>query len=282
MATFHPFPRLPAELRLAIWEFTVEPRRLDLAFATPEKDNLFSSNPTDAIRPPAAAHACHEAREHLAKIYSKVSFSNSSAVSQPRFWFNASIDAIIIDQCDFNDIVDTPDVHLIQELSVAIWDTRKFILESLDCLRRLDKTLRTVTLVYLEHRGRGKKPDVNFQDDLRQVLAGLYWRCNPAPFSTTCYNPDLETEYTLHNLNYVHHRREERIKQIRNDGNYFGDIEDCEEYLNCADWFWFHSGWVHDGCNCEDGTLHQAQLLIDAEVEENPVDVPSFAVDWRH
>jgi hypothetical protein len=30
MATFHPFPRLPAELRIQIWEMTVEPRVVDV------------------------------------------------------------------------------------------------------------------------------------------------------------------------------------------------------------------------------------------------------------
>src|SRR5690242_8350992 len=36
MSTFHPFPRLPVELRLAIWEMTVEPREVEVRIVKPK------------------------------------------------------------------------------------------------------------------------------------------------------------------------------------------------------------------------------------------------------
>ncbi|KAF1923282.1 uncharacterized protein M421DRAFT_425941 [Didymella exigua CBS 183.55] len=36
MSTFHPFPRLPLELRLAIWEMTVEPREVEVRIVKPK------------------------------------------------------------------------------------------------------------------------------------------------------------------------------------------------------------------------------------------------------
>jgi hypothetical protein len=36
MSTFHPFPKLPTELRLLIWEMTVEPREVEVRLTTPE------------------------------------------------------------------------------------------------------------------------------------------------------------------------------------------------------------------------------------------------------
>jgi hypothetical protein len=35
MSTFHPFPKLPLELRLAIWEMTVEPREVEVRIVQP-------------------------------------------------------------------------------------------------------------------------------------------------------------------------------------------------------------------------------------------------------
>lgn len=52
MSTFHPFPQLPLELRLAIWEMTVEPREVEVRIVkpkpTPEGPPVpLWSNPTD-------------------------------------------------------------------------------------------------------------------------------------------------------------------------------------------------------------------------------------------
>lgn len=83
--TFHPFPRLPFELRARIWELTVEPRIVDVRvvyhdpspvkvtdpFAwsdermkkrLPPRRHLRSSTPV-----PAQLQTCQEAREHLSK-----------------------------------------------------------------------------------------------------------------------------------------------------------------------------------------------------------------------
>jgi hypothetical protein len=39
MSTFHPFPRLPLELRLAIWEMTVEPREVEVGIFQPTPED---------------------------------------------------------------------------------------------------------------------------------------------------------------------------------------------------------------------------------------------------
>lgn len=80
-ATFHPFPRLPAELRSRIWELTVEPRTVDLCvhFYVPPKEpgvkwaDMTTSQVvrgvTNKLRSPTAVPAqlqtCREAREYL-------------------------------------------------------------------------------------------------------------------------------------------------------------------------------------------------------------------------
>ncbi|KAF1937319.1 hypothetical protein EJ02DRAFT_515300 [Clathrospora elynae] len=46
MSTFHPFPRLPLELRLAIWEMTVEPREVEVRIVRPTPED-----PREAMNP---------------------------------------------------------------------------------------------------------------------------------------------------------------------------------------------------------------------------------------
>lgn len=50
MSTFHPFPRLPLELRLAIWEMTVEPREVEVRIVKPTPEDpleAFHSHPSE-------------------------------------------------------------------------------------------------------------------------------------------------------------------------------------------------------------------------------------------
>lgn len=62
MATFHPFPNLPVEIRAAIWSMTVRKRTLDVHSKQKHGDwggcrYAISSTPL-----PAILHACHESR----------------------------------------------------------------------------------------------------------------------------------------------------------------------------------------------------------------------------
>jgi hypothetical protein len=69
-ATFHPFPRLPFELRAYIWELTVEPRIVEVRVIVvvkktegrPRVRHLRSPTPA-----PAQVQTCREAREHLSR-----------------------------------------------------------------------------------------------------------------------------------------------------------------------------------------------------------------------
>lgn len=76
--TFHPFPRLPTELRLQIWEWTVEPRTVELhcnhSTPSPDRDGrkVYSSTPA-----PATLHACLESRKHLWTMYPQVPIKNA-------------------------------------------------------------------------------------------------------------------------------------------------------------------------------------------------------------
>lgn len=101
MSTFHPFLRLPFELRAQIWEMTVEPRTVTV-YVKPFTGlrsgprRLFSRTPV-----PATLHSCQEARKH--NLYEK-KFSDlgDRKENERRYvWMNLDIDMIDINGCDF-------------------------------------------------------------------------------------------------------------------------------------------------------------------------------------
>lgn len=100
MATFHPFPRLPTELRLQIWEMTVEPRIVDVRvdheaypYAVPSAPKRWLASTTPV---PAVLHTCSEARNH--GLYKRVfSELNANCDEESRYvWANLDFDMIDI------------------------------------------------------------------------------------------------------------------------------------------------------------------------------------------
>ncbi|GAB1317043.1 2EXR domain-containing protein [Madurella fahalii] len=124
MATFHPFPRLPFEIRARIWESTVEPRTVQLRIVytkTLVRDSagsgdgprevcvqhLLSSTPV-----PAALHTCRETRN--LGLYQQA-FSELSPSETRYVWLNLEIDMISIGTSPFEAF--KPVAHLIRRLS---------------------------------------------------------------------------------------------------------------------------------------------------------------------
>ncbi|KAK4643737.1 hypothetical protein QC761_405540 [Podospora bellae-mahoneyi] len=139
-ATFHPFPRLPSELRARIWELSVEPRIVEVRVVHHDPSPVKVTDPdswTDAwmkkrLPPvrhlrshtpaPAQLHACSEAREHLSKYpnggYQKA-FSEIMTTATDGFdpvpeddpqgernryvWFNFGIDVMSVGATDLHD-----------------------------------------------------------------------------------------------------------------------------------------------------------------------------------
>ncbi|KAH6638499.1 hypothetical protein C7974DRAFT_308500 [Boeremia exigua] len=99
--TFRPFPRLPTEIRLRIWEMTVEPRTVELYC------NHMSVYPQvfEKISPssaPAPLHACRESRGHLSGSYQQIFLEDAvhrgvlNTDAQQYLWLNWDVDMISI------------------------------------------------------------------------------------------------------------------------------------------------------------------------------------------
>ncbi|RSL72596.1 hypothetical protein CEP53_000992 [Fusarium sp. AF-6] len=96
MATFHPFPRLPFELRARIWEMTVEPRQVEFRIKTPiwTFRTLYATSTTPI---PAVMQACHESRN--LGLYQR----GLEVGDEPRYiWVNFDIDLISIGKTGFH------------------------------------------------------------------------------------------------------------------------------------------------------------------------------------
>ncbi|KAH7397468.1 hypothetical protein BKA66DRAFT_408755 [Pyrenochaeta sp. MPI-SDFR-AT-0127] len=96
MSTFHPFPKLPLELRLAIWEMTVEPREVEVRIKAQQEWKPYRPyvHMVSSIVPPAL-HTCREARNH--GLYQPISLHADAQHADHRYvWLNLDIDVINI------------------------------------------------------------------------------------------------------------------------------------------------------------------------------------------
>ncbi|EEU34968.1 uncharacterized protein NECHADRAFT_37386 [Fusarium vanettenii 77-13-4] len=100
MATFHPFSRLPFEIRTIIWQMTVEPRQVELRINRPP--GIFRTLSAMSTTPvPAVMQVCHEAR-NLGLYQREFTFGD-----EPRYlWVNLEIDLISIGKTSFRQLGD--------------------------------------------------------------------------------------------------------------------------------------------------------------------------------
>ncbi|KAI0596469.1 hypothetical protein F4775DRAFT_564738 [Biscogniauxia sp. FL1348] len=104
MSTFHPFPRLPAELRARIWALAVEPRVVEVRVVPDnplEVQRLVSPTPV-----PAILQTCQEARDSglYKQAFSEVTATgvNAAAGAEPRYvWLSLDIDMVSIGKTSF-------------------------------------------------------------------------------------------------------------------------------------------------------------------------------------
>src|SRR6187402_1867975 len=123
--TFHPFPRLPKEIRIEIWKLhlvTMPPRTLTVLSYPParwthELQHFFSPDPV-----PPLLHVSQEARMEALPFYTKA-FSNGLS---PRYiWTNFFLDTIRMDSYNLTR-VDFVDKAHIQQLIVEASDSEWF------------------------------------------------------------------------------------------------------------------------------------------------------------
>ncbi|KAF2730199.1 hypothetical protein EJ04DRAFT_586655 [Polyplosphaeria fusca] len=103
MATFHPFRRLATELRIQIWELTVEPRTVNIQVRHRDKAYRRGAFLTSSTPVPAVLQTCQEARNLglYQKCFSELAMPDKGL---GYVWANLDIDIIDVGECYFEDI----------------------------------------------------------------------------------------------------------------------------------------------------------------------------------
>ncbi|KAH6605454.1 hypothetical protein Trco_007161 [Trichoderma cornu-damae] len=116
--TFHPFPRLPSEIRSQIWALAAHPRLVHIRI-TPQSDTLWNRDYYYASKIPQAElmHVCRESRQ-LAP-YQKAFFTALPGDSEARYiWVNFEEDMICLQDEKMERLA--PHAADIQRLSFAV------------------------------------------------------------------------------------------------------------------------------------------------------------------
>ncbi|KAK7995999.1 hypothetical protein PG991_015466 [Apiospora marii] len=141
MSQFHPFPRLPPELRHQIWRMSMVPRELVLY--------AFNKRPA----PPAILHACSESRNHLQqRSKSSSHYVKVFQVYENRaiyLWVNFDLDTIYADPFALEDL---PEAELarIQRLTTEGVSPSYFAYNHALTLRWAMPALRDVTILSMD------------------------------------------------------------------------------------------------------------------------------------
>ncbi|RYP50302.1 hypothetical protein DL768_004155 [Monosporascus sp. mg162] len=123
MTTFHPFPRLPPELRARIWELTIEPRTVEVRIVHKDpivppdalSENRRSVSHMVSLTPvPATLQACQEARNQGLYQQAFSEIAGSDDVGRRYIWLNLEIDMISIGTTAFSHF--TPVAPIIKRL----------------------------------------------------------------------------------------------------------------------------------------------------------------------
>ncbi|KAK8048201.1 hypothetical protein PG994_009931 [Apiospora phragmitis] len=144
MSTFHPFHRLPLELRLSIWSMATEPR-LVIVGASYYGYGVFGAAQTPSPPPPLLG-VCHEARSFLLQSYYTKAFENPDSGQYQ--YVNFAADTVQLVQRALGAY--PREAPWIQRLSIDARDSESFYYKRQFHLREDMTGLKQVTIIHQE------------------------------------------------------------------------------------------------------------------------------------
>ncbi|ETS81737.1 hypothetical protein PFICI_06739 [Pestalotiopsis fici W106-1] len=238
MATFHPFPRLPVELRHRIWDMSLQAREVTVhPVYGPNVVKYYSSS----AKPPSVLHACRESRLYLQASYVQA-FREGS---EPRYlWVYFELDTIRISQGKLLSICTQWDS--IRQLAIECTDYNAFMDYEIEDIQALATTgLRSLTIINMRDTPR---TDPNWwQDWTEPFMVDCYYRCDPLPFFTRVIAPGDPNKAEVNSETYIGQYREFR-KTLEETGEYYVDPSDgaSEDGRERSFPEWQHT----ESCNC--------------------------------
>jgi hypothetical protein len=233
MPDFHPFPRLPLELRQSIWEFAMEPREVAVGWGLKFRP---------LTQPPPILHVCAEARSHLQGHYTK-SFTRGSPSKFSLV--NFDVDTVY---CSVSCLASCRDSDLpsVQRLIVECWESEHFFRDSGRALY-MASSLRSVTIL---HYG----PDAEGEDwwmGWDSMMEEWYYRDDPVAFRARIISLEDPHHIEINQDNYLKLERDWRRAHqptLEEEPDYQG-MSDSEDDVD-APWR-FRMGYRHvEGCSC--------------------------------
>ncbi|KAK3897526.1 hypothetical protein C8A05DRAFT_19732 [Staphylotrichum tortipilum] len=209
-SSFHPFPRLPLEIRQQIWELSIAPREVVIV-----SNDKFVRHGRQASPPPPLLVASGESRSYCQRFYTKTYHLDDSG--NPRepvkyTWINFAFDEVYMLDLDF---VNFSAIALVRWLTLVSPDGDYFFYHVQSLLRDA-KALEALTIIDAEGG-----PDISWYIGWSDFMEMRYLRCNPVPYYTkivygdvvltpenmvqferawykTQWEPELEEEYGSH------------------------------------------------------------------------------------
>lgn len=222
MSQFYLFSRLPAELRLCIWELAMEPREVAVG-------NFMKRRSRTA--PPSILHVCVEARSHLEGFYIK---RIAEGMPPNHSLVNVEIDSVYCTQGDIRRTLG--EIPRIQHLLVECEDSEVFLRSSSTALfESSGDALKTVTLIEYGYEA----VDETWWMDWDFMMECWYYRDDPVTFYTKVIHLDdpNNIEYTKDNYLKLHRDWRRAHAQTLEDDPDYGRVSDSDSDVD-APWRW--------------------------------------------
>ncbi|KAJ8120638.1 hypothetical protein ONZ43_g2704 [Nemania bipapillata] len=248
MSTFHPFPKLPLEIRQQIWEMSVEPREVAVGYHLTRRRRS---------PPPSLLHACSEARSHLQGQYTKVfgfaeplTYLERQRMKEPPIytWVNVKLDTVYCAQFTLEQVVS--ELPLVRWLIIEMQDPDYWFYNQCSTLRHMGKTLETVTMLHPAPRSKSGRFDSRWWTEWDDWMESCYFTCGPVHFYTRIIWPEFPEAGEINPDNYLKIERDWRRKRWAVDPDQWGTVSDDDDDRMSAPGR-FRLGWRHvPGCTC--------------------------------
>lgn len=261
MSTFHPFSRLPPEVRQRIWELSLEPRFISTIIKRDYDPDQVTGAEAQArtyaifkVAPPVAFGVCRESRSCLLPQFVEVPSSTAevttaaaaAAASCVPLRVNFETDTVHCAEYNIPIISRAPWMARICKLVLDICDTDDLAIglgwtRDSDFMEQRMACLRHLTIRYLEHGG------YDWFEPFHDLLVGYYYRCAPSvTFDVRIINIIRPELGEVNRTNYMHIWRQERILELELDGRNLDGFGPEEDYNVLG----HPHKWIHDGDDC--------------------------------
>jgi len=249
---FHPFPRLPLELRHQIWEFCVAPREVIIV-----GHGSYFRHGRQASPPPPLLLASAESRSYCQKFYTKAYLldePNPAPGILKYSWINFDLDDIYMNAEDFTTFSAIP---LAQRLTLVSGDGDYFFYHVGHILTRTQaKALKMLTIIDKEGG-----PAESWYSGWDYFMEMRYYRCDPEPYYTKIVYDDIVlTPDNMLKFDRESYKRERLPDLEENPDEYGSDVAISDDEADPRDSR--RRDWRHTkDCTCPQKNRQQYHYL---------------------